>query len=130
MSRPMRIEPSWLDALLKRWAANDLRRSSGPLGYPSVCIMFHERVQLDRFESREPWAISGRDYADLQRAIDGLETHHNLAIVRHYKPWLQRDLEALFGVYTYTDRHWRNLVHRAVTELAKALAEKPTALCG
>jgi len=118
----MLIEPHWLDRMLCNWGDADARRAAAGLGYPSECPTFRERTGSPA-QSLEPTGLDRTDYSDLQQCIDALPTKLNLAIVRHYKPHLVRDLSVYFGCYVYSDVHWRRLVKDAVRELAGAMAD-------
>lgn len=117
MSKRSTVEPRWLDTMLFRWGVNSLRRESNALGYPRICPMLAEGIPT-RAESREPMGYSEDDYTDLQTAIDQLDRKHHLVLVRCYRPWRGKEIEAeLRQNYQVGERTWLRWLHEAAARL-------------
>lgn len=126
MAKRLEIKPDWLHRLLLAWAKRAIKQGSGPLGYPSVCPMFSERVQAPQ-GSREPWDLTGDDLNEVALAIAELESKHRLAITRAYKPWTIPAISNEVAAYGVTDRTWTRWCHEAALQLGRKLERKTEA---
>jgi hypothetical protein len=124
MARKATVQPVWLDALLIAWGMSRVRAA---LGFPSESFMFKERIPSPA-RSYEPTGFCATDYRELEAAIERLEEKHQLVLIRCYKPWAARDVEAMLGErYDVGDRTWRNWLHDAAALLAADMGRQQAA---
>lgn len=110
MSYRALVQPKWLDEMLWRWGVRSLRLESNSLGYPTICPMLKEGIPIQA-RSFEPMGYSEEDFAELEKALDKLDTAHQMAILRAYRPWKAREIEHEFqGV---SIRTWQRRTHAA-----------------
>jgi hypothetical protein len=115
MAKRSTVQPDWLDDMLVIWGMRDVRLA---LGYPCISPMFRERTEQPA-RSYEPTGYTGYQIDKLGECIDKLETRHRLVIMRCFKPWTARAVEAeLQTLYDVTDRTWRNWLHEAAALLS------------
>lgn len=91
MSKKPELEPRWLIGLLNQWAKRSSYDKS--LGYYTTNPMLRSGIP-GRVRSYEPTGYSDVDFLDVQRAIDGLDIMRRLSVMRYFKPWSRKAIDA------------------------------------
>lgn len=91
MSRRARVKSDWLDSMLCRWATHEHRAS----GYPAICPMLQSGIPSGK-RSSEPTGVTAEDWRDLDGAINSLEPWLQAAVIRSYRQWTQKQIDALW----------------------------------
>lgn len=118
MSRKPTLEPRWLVGLLSAWARRTSRDKG--LGYPTLCPMLKDGVP-GRVRSYEPTGYGDADLKDIDQAVSQLDVMRRLAVMRYFKPWMARAIDA--EVKRDTDT-WLYHLKLALAELAQVLDRK------
>lgn len=118
MSRKPTLEPRWLVGLLNAWARRTSRDNG--LGYPTLCAMLKDGIP-GRVRSYEPTGYGDADLKDIDHAVSQLDVMRRLAVMRYFKPWMARAIDA--EVQRDTDT-WLYHLRLALGELAQALDRK------
>jgi len=124
MSRRTLVQPRWLDCLLWNWAIRSLKVESGSIGYYTINPMLKEGIPTQA-TSYEPTGFNADDFEATTKAIDALPDNFRLVILRAYKPWAARAMEAELDVYGVSERTWQRWTHEAAVILERALMRKP-----
>ena len=93
MARRPQLHPAWLVGLLNRWAVRDIKESSRALGWYGTCPMLKSAIPA-RAISREPVGYSEDDFIALGVALGTLDEMRMLAVMRYFKPWSRKAIDA------------------------------------
>lgn len=90
MSRPLRLEPVWIDDLLSMYVAQDLDSGHEGMGYPSVCPSFrignHNGFVLEEPEGYSALEVLAVEAAMERLAVEVPEEHAALqAMLKPYR---------------------------------------------
>lgn len=118
MSRKPTLEPRWLVGLLNAWARRTSREKG--LGYPTLCAMLKDGIP-GRVRSYEPTGYGDADLKDIDQAVSQLDVMRRLAVMRYFKPWMARAIDAELQRDSDT---WLYHLKLALAELAQALDRK------
>lgn len=111
--RQAKVTPDWLDKMLQGWGKASIRQR----GWYTKSPMLSDGMKSTP-GSREPIGLVKEDWSDLQRAIDTLNQEYLAAINRTYKPWLAKEIDAVWNSTPVTwHRRLQTAAMRIVVEM-------------
>lgn len=119
MSRKPTLEPRWLVGLLNAWARRTSREKG--LGYPTLCAMLKDGIP-GRVRSYEPTGYGDADLKDIDQAVSQLDVMRRLAVMRYFKPWMARAIDAEYSYAASVPNMWATLLREALAMLETKLA--------
>lgn len=112
----MRVELTWVDALLSRWGRWAIRRESGALGFASSCFLA-QSGSGDGYDSGVPKGVVDDDMQAVDAAVTRLPKVLRLSVLEVYQLGQgksDRVLAASLGLHVDTLRKYICDAHRKI----------------
>jgi DNA-directed RNA polymerase specialized sigma24 family protein len=113
----MKIELTWVDALLSRWGRWSIRCESGALGFASSCILGGGPPDGDAYDSSAPLGVMDDDMEAVDGAVRKLPKMLQCAVIEVYQfshGKSDRAIAAILGVHVDTMRKYILTAHRQI----------------